>query len=280
MLQKSKYNFERGSMAIYAIVTIVFFMIVITAVFTLSSSVRENQLKTLIKIKEIYSKKINESDINAYVTEGLILHFDGINNTGNGHSTTTTTWKDLSGNGNDGTLSKAPNSNFYWDNNNITLSGVSSSLGTYVDTPVNLNGKERTIFYTIDANNLAGSIWGDTDSSNTNGLFNYCTFVANRGNSASTQNRYSYTFAKSGIYNYAVTLSATSLKFYVNGVLTNTTTNTIGLKTSNNLRILAAYYTSQNATNLKLYNFMVYDRALTDAEVLQNYQIDKSTYGF
>ena len=222
----------------------------------------------------------DETTDGGYVTSGLVLHYDGINNTGNGHSGTTTTWKDLSGNNNDGRLSKATGNNFYWESNNITLSNVSSTLGTYVDTPLNLNGKERTIFYTIDANGLKGSVWGDTDSGNKYGLFNYETFVANRGDSTSTQDRISYTFNKSGIYNYAVTLSSTEIKLYVNGALTNTTTNTIGLKTSNNLRILSAYYSSQNATNLKMYNFMVYDRPLTDKEVLENYKIDKSLYGF
>ena len=283
MFKKKILNLEKGSVAIYAIATVLCFFIIICCIFASSSSIREGQLKTLLKIKEIYAEKINqenESQSESYVQQGLVLHYDGINNTGNGHSSTTTTWKDLSGNGNDGTLSRALDSTFYWSNNNITLSGVSSTLGTYVDTPLNLNGKERTISYTIDATNLTGSIWGDTNSSNANGLFNYYAFIANRGASTTGQNRYEYTFAKSGIYNYTVTLSAKELKFYANGALINTTNNTNGLNTSNNLRILAAYYSSQNATNLKMYNFMVYNRVLSDSEVLQNYQVDKAKYGF
>ena len=39
-----------------------------------------------------------------YVTSNLILHYDGMNNTGTGHSSSTTVWKDLSGNNKDGTL--------------------------------------------------------------------------------------------------------------------------------------------------------------------------------
>lgn len=39
-----------------------------------------------------------------YVTNGLELYLDGIDNTGSGHSSTTATWKDLSGNNRNGTL--------------------------------------------------------------------------------------------------------------------------------------------------------------------------------
>ena len=41
---------------------------------------------------------------NIYETDGLIAHYDAINNTGSGHDSTATVWKDISGNGNDLTL--------------------------------------------------------------------------------------------------------------------------------------------------------------------------------
>lgn len=217
----------------------------------------------------------------SYVTDGLILHYDAINNTGTGHSSTTTTWMDLSGNGNNGTFSTAPTtSTFYWEENCITLSNNSSSLSSYVDTPVNLNGKERTIIYTVDANGLTGSIWGDTDNKNMNGLFNYQGFIANRGTSSNNQARYDFNFNRAGIYTYAVTLSSSQLQFYQNGSLVTTKNNAIGLTTNNNIRLLAARYSSQNARNLKMYNFMIYDRVLSGNEIQNNYEIIKSEYGF
>lgn len=39
-----------------------------------------------------------------YIKDGMQVWYDGINNTGSGHSSTTTTWKDLSGNGRDGKM--------------------------------------------------------------------------------------------------------------------------------------------------------------------------------
>lgn len=269
---------ENGSVAVYAIATVLCFVFLLSGMFYSSTAIRKNQLKTVLKLKEIYAQEIKLQNKD-YVKAGLVLQYDGINNTGNGHSNNTTAWKDLSGHGNDGTLSRPLDATFLWENNNISISGASSTLGTYVDTPLNLNGKERTIIYTIDGTNLTGSIWGDTDNANTTGLFNYNTFIANRGSSTATQSRYDYTFAKTGKSHYAVTLSATQLKFYVNGVLTNTINNTVGLATSNNLRVLAAYFPTQNATNLKMYDFMAYNRVLNDQEILQNYEVDKLKYG-
>ena len=257
-----------------------------------TAGTRTNSLGDIYSVK-VYNRALNDSEVKTnyevdkerfdedYISEGLVLHYDGINNTGKGHSSTTTTWKDLSGNNNNGTFSKAPNtSNFYWEENCITLSNSSSTLNSYIDTPINLNNKERTIIYTVDANNLQGTIWGDTDSSNTNGFFNFYTFIANRGNSTGVQNRYDYTFSKSGIYNYAVSISYTEIKFYENGVLKTTLNNTVGLATKNNLRLLAGRYNNQSATNLKMYNFLVYDRVLTDSEIQKVYSVAKKQYNF
>ena len=134
-------------------------------------------------------------------------------------------------------------------------------------------GKEITISFTVDATNLTGAILADTDTENTRGILCYQNFIANRGSSKSSQIRYDYTFNKGGIYNYTITLSSSEMKFYENGILVNTMSNSIGLATANNLRLLADYYTDQNVTNLKMYNFMAYDRVLTADEVKQNYNV-------
>ena len=102
------------------------------------------------------------------------------------------------------------------------------------------------------------------------GLINYYQFICNRGGSTSGDNRYSYTFAKSGKYSYAVSVSSSQVKFYENGQLITTINNETGLNCSNTLRLLAGRHSTQNSSNLKMYNFMAYNRALLDDEVLQN----------
>ena len=277
---KKWFKSERGSMAVYATGLTLTFIIILMAIFTLTSSVRKNQLQTELKIKEVYEQELAASDLPEkpqepeYVTNGLLAYYDGTKNTENGHSTTTTIWEDLSGHNNDGVLSRSLETNkFYWGDNCIILSNVGSTLQTYVNTPINFNGKERTISFTVDATNLTGAILADTNTDNSRGILCYQNFVANRGSSKSLQIRYDYTFNKGGIYNYTITLSSSEMKFYENGTLVNTMSNSIGLATANNLRLLADYYTDQNATNLKMYNFMAYDRVLTADEVKQNYNV-------
>lgn len=271
---------EKGSMAVYATGLTLTFIIILMSIFTLTNSIRKNQLETELKIKEVYEQGLTSDGSQGgtqdpeYVKEGLIAYYDGIKNTENGHSNTTTTWKDLSGHNNDGVLSRSLEANkFYWGDNCIILSNVDKTLKTYITTPINFNGKERTISFTIDGTNLSEAILSDASTDNTNGILCYKNFVANRGASTSSQIRYDYIFNKSGIYNYTITLSSSEMKFYENGNLVNTDSNSIGLTTSNNLRLLAGYYTNQNATNIKMYNFMAYDRVLSADEVKQNYNV-------
>lgn len=48
-------------------------------------------------------KQITSEEL-GYVTNNLMLHYDGIINSGTAHNSSVTTWKDLSGNNRDGTL--------------------------------------------------------------------------------------------------------------------------------------------------------------------------------
>ena len=62
-----------------------------------------------------------------YNTDGLLLLLDGINNTRNGHSTTTTTWEDLSGNNNDFTKLDSA-SNALWSDNSYVGDATNRTL--------------------------------------------------------------------------------------------------------------------------------------------------------
>ena len=114
------------------------------------------ELKNNIEIKENYSNivskieegkvelKLNEYQIKdenyyytsnskytiavnkyGYVTNGLELYLDGIDNTGSGHSSTTATWKDLSENNRNGTLKNFGTINTGdWGSNGLIFDGV------------------------------------------------------------------------------------------------------------------------------------------------------------
>jgi len=98
---------EKGSVAVFAIAAIFSLIFILGGVFITTSSVRKNQLRTLLKIKEIYGQGIGQTssislyqesaDTKSYVLDGLEAFYDAINNTGSGHSSSAKVWKDLSG---------------------------------------------------------------------------------------------------------------------------------------------------------------------------------------
>ena len=102
---------EKGSMAVYVGIVLLGMLLIVMSVFLISNNSLQAQAESLIKIKEAYeTDEIYENitgtstDEPQYVTDGLVLHYDVINNTGVGHSSSTIKWKDLSGNENDGNV--------------------------------------------------------------------------------------------------------------------------------------------------------------------------------
>ena len=73
----------------------------------------------ILAVKTSNNEETSIPDETSYVQDGLIMHFDGINNTGNGHSNTATTWKDLSGKTNNGTLNGCK-----WGENCLEFDGI------------------------------------------------------------------------------------------------------------------------------------------------------------
>lgn len=69
-MQENKFKSEKGSMAIYAIATILSFLMILVGVFFTSSVIRKNQLRTLIKIKDVYASQMQQAE---EITEELKL---------------------------------------------------------------------------------------------------------------------------------------------------------------------------------------------------------------
>lgn len=59
---KNYFKSEKGSMAVYVIVTIFSFIIILTGVFLNAASIRKNQLRTLPQIKAAYEKDLEKKD--------------------------------------------------------------------------------------------------------------------------------------------------------------------------------------------------------------------------
>lgn len=58
-MQMKKLKNEKGVMTIYVAVSVLTFVIILTAVFSISVAIRKQQIKTIIKIKESYEQDLD-----------------------------------------------------------------------------------------------------------------------------------------------------------------------------------------------------------------------------
>lgn len=289
---------ENGSIAIYAIATVLSFILILGGVFFTSSIVRKNQLRTLLKIKEIYAQDTEQvsriednrkkADTSNYIKDGLVVFYDAINNMGSSHSNNTKIWRDLSINRNDaiykGTGELTWNSNAYEFSNPNTDYFQSKN-------DINLNTKSRTIelVYSLEEDgvkNLVG--FGEQAYGKMNDILIFNKGMnlhvhgnnPNEGISASDEPLLGKVYSSTITYNYINNRSTTN--YYTNGE--SKTNVALGWQeqlntTATKLNIGNGMYTPHNSNKrFKLYSLRIYDRILTDEERKLNYEIDQERY--
>lgn len=231
-----------------------------------------------------------------YAKYGLILHYDAINNTGNGHSSTTTVWKDLSGNGNNGTLTNFNNTaSSGWSDNYLLFDGVNdytSVLKTKTIDELLENGSvtvEMTFKYVTSPSGFRFLI----DLKREAGNVGKALWIGNNGNNNFTVDarpgRFglatSYNIEVAKFYNIVVAYgyngSSTDEYFKINDkVVINRVIETNEKLLNNTAKSICIG--GENATmntNMKLYSMRIYNRALAEDEIQQNYKIDKIRFG-
>ena len=202
------------------------------------------------------------------ITDGLVLCLDAANPKSYGGSGTT--WTDLSGRGNNGTLVNGPT---YSSANGgvIALDGVND----YIDVPINLTNTNYTIMGAARYVVVGGRTFS---AKNNNWLMGHW--------SVSTQNHYAEGWV-SGVQSgpgdtnwriYAATgnYSGDSWAMYVNGVL-NAGPNTGGSNGPNGFAIGSVSGTGE-FSNSHISNLLVYNRVLTAAEIQQNFNALRSRF--
>lgn len=286
---------EKGSMTVYAIVTVMTFVIVLMGLFFTTSAIRKNQLKTIPKIKEVYEKELeHKQEIyearkqkEDYVKQGMILHYDGINNTGNGHSSTATTWKDLSGNHNDGTLIGF-DTNSGWQESSIKFDGINDYIIS--KTNLGLNGNAGLTMVAVAS--WEGDSWslewpsymGINSTSNYKGLsmtmkegkpaIDFWNYRYRADNALNVKQTYQICLVKEpGNIN-------TTSKIYIDGKEVIGTGNSVQSPDIMDAQAVVGRLDSTRWANAKIYNVKFYNRTLTQEEIQQNYKIDKSRYQF
>ena len=280
-------------MAVYVTVVLLTMLLLITAVFFTTSSSAKAQIKTAINIKQAYeagnskAAEIYDSVVNnmkpEYVSDGLILHYDAINNTGSGHDNTTTTWKDLSGNGNDLMLSNFNNtSSSGWNENSLVFDGI-DDFGT-ISTIAGLfqdNITIQTRVYSQQYNNYRGISGNHMGTSyGVSGILaQYQDGLMRIGYNGNIVD-----LDYSLVTNKDVTLTVlmgTSFgtKVYINGELAGELhVDSNKIQPATDFWIGKSFNTIDRYFLGKMNNFIIYDRILTDDEIQQNYKADLSNY--
>lgn len=215
-----------------------------------------------------YSLYNQNTNIKSYVQDGLLLHLDAINNFGIGHSNTTTVWNDLSTQSNS-ILNVNPNK---WTNRSLTFSTVSDILRTSKVVPGTLLGKDVTMEIFVRSNELRLTQIGldmgimlKLRTSGTNPWWNAYP-VTSQGYSSQYSINQPIRFAYRNNFT-----SSTADKWY-NGTKTSATVS--NLNTDDKFFDLG----TSEFLNGEIYAIRLYNRALSDAEIQNNYQLDLNRY--
>jgi hypothetical protein len=221
------------------------------------------------------------------VTDGLVLYMDAANS--KSYVSGSTTWNDISRGGNNGTLVNGPTFNT-GSGGNIVFDGV--------------NDYVSTLYFGNDTGNYTFSVWYNPLSFvNTNplnrgrdGSGNGWSLLLGSDNSSGNRYRAGVVKTDGGTVGYmtystnpmilnqwvqltGIWISGNSINLYVNGVF-NSSVSVLGtvLRTSTDGWILGSITTTLYSKQ-QIAQTSIYNRALSQQEVLQNYNATKTRFG-
>lgn len=240
------------------------------------------------------------------VTNGLVLSLDASDL--NSYVSGSSTWSDLSGNNNNGTLFNScrfqPTSSLgaivfdgsgsfvsITENANMTPQVLSFEATFRVNSATNSSygGAPLTFQYIVFRQNSRiasfegyNLIYNEPTSTLPNSVSVLCINAA--GSGASVNSTTSSVFI-GNTYTIAVTLNTTLTSIYINGQFNTSGTKPSGLdyNVNHTLKLGRAVPTGTTfdmAFNGQIYNFKLYNRVLSASEVLQNYLTQKSKFDF
>ena len=211
-----------------------------------------------------------------YITEGLIVWYDGNNNTGNGHNNETTTWKNLASDENDGVLNGGT-----WYDNYLLLDGKDDwlNLGVIKESNITIENViehgNGTRTYGINNFNDGGYGLSDDYSKGYNAL------IININKSYRTISSRTK-FERNKIYSLSAKYNGESADFFENGQKYSLAIKGSLYYSDNTVTVIGGNPSGNNCFSFaqeKVYSVRIYNRALTDEEILQNYEVDKATFG-
>ena len=203
------------------------------------------------------------------VSSGLVLCLDAANKVS--YRGSGTTWNDLSGNGNNGTLLNGVGFNQYQNGGTLTFDGVDD----YVSIPdINFTTATIDIWVYINAYSAGGAVFV-YQSSNGFEIWAGTDNVIRYNKNPSTGLTSGPGFTLNSWNNIVATSDGTANRLYLNNVNIGSTNGGIFDNTSGDIRIsgYGGYMVNGRCSILKMYN-----RALTNSEIAQNYNATKGRY--
>jgi hypothetical protein len=206
------------------------------------------------------------------VTSGLILNLDAGNV--KSYPGSGATWTDLSQNGNNGTLVNGPTFNSA-NGGSLVFDGVNDYATILISSPSSFS---VSIFFKISSftsndMRLFGPYTGLTNQLATG--FNSSTFRVWDGGTWRNTN---VVCSTNTVYNITITYTTLAYNYYLNGSFMGSSVSSaiifanVGISNSANLTY-GSYF------NGNIYSFSIYNRALSAAEIAQNYNALRGRYG-
>jgi len=208
------------------------------------------------------------------VTDGLVLALDAGNV--KSYPGSGTTWLDKSGRGNNGTLINGPTFNS-GNGGSIVFDGTNDLIKINNGNGINI-GNTFTTFIWVKFNSYQTVLLGSNDFADAG----YPLYVENANNlyiaAGSTFTRITTANLSTNQWFYlTVVRNNTSIIWYKNGI--NIGTATLGSSSSNILKSVGNYNNGGFPLNGNIAQTLIYNRALTPSEVLQNYNATKGRFG-
>ena len=211
------------------------------------------------------------------VKDGLVLYLDAGSPNSFYSPTAGTTWKDISGNSNNGILVNGPTYNSA-NGGSIVFDGVDDycSGSILVPSSLTVNFWFKPLQLRDYNPGIVINTWGDFVWHTTAAGEIYCgTDLNNRFNPSSPGCGIGAVVVNV-IHNFTYTYTAGRGTLYKNGNLIVTSNNQL---TPTSAGTIQTYFAPYSPSNTNFYIFQIYNRALSASEVNQNFQSTRARFG-
>ena len=232
------------------------------------------------------------------VKSGLVLSLDAAN--ARSYVSGSTTWRDLSGNSNNGTLTNGPTFTSA-NGGGIVFDGTDDYIITALNVTPTLNITSQITLETwLLSTSLANSSHGDGimskgfSSDFNSGVYetlftqgsgvNAPVFRIRIGASTPTYNPTNIPINLNQIYHFVSTYNGSIMRIYINGIESGTGVSTSGnIETNTEQLAIGVRYTHRGGPadsffSGNIYSNRIYNRALTATEIAQNFNATKGRF--